>query len=1235
MAKKMKKLFSLILAMSMVMSLLSVVASAEGHSRYDCDCETRHVHGEACYEEQNVCGYAEGEQECELALHAHSADCYKLSCEINAEDDQPDCGVEAHECNANCAEDCNLAHTHGENCFHTHSEIGGACYALNCGYPVEEHPEHVAACYHTHDDDCKADVLICTESVFHVHGKACYAKINGKAWMTRGTFRTYCVEPICEYADMKIHGHEYSCLTEEEKAEMLVSYPESTYALADLYELGNDYSDPYIFAEMQTYLPSGYYYHNPQMNDDSHPQLWMMANLQGMSAGDTWSHNLKSDSSSIDRFVMGESNFAVAYCCDRDTTVVRYTAYRQINLEDANYYDDITAQKIRSVMMNSYPCISVEEMQEDLAAAGFADAAEVDEGAMIAAAQIAVWKYANTDTFNGLHYWYTTASGKYPVLTAHWEKSGADSFQPDTNERMLRVVDYLIKQAEENPIPAPESQIVVSQVEVANLIMTPDENGTYTVDLQVMLNGEFDNSHEDTNIVITASAGAATASVTADGSSVYDLKLTGYTEGDDIAVTMSGSQYLPAGVYFYEPYAAEGQDVRKVSQNMVGLNAGTIPVGDSVTLDAEKLATVALGLKKVNEDGKTLTGAEFTLSHVDAEGVKTALDTYAVDANGELTVDGLMAGKSYELTETKAPEGYALLDGAIKFTVAADGSRVDFDLPDGVTTVGSTNKLEVVNRLESESSDEIEKSKTASPLDANGVSDVKLSVGGSQDRQGSDIVFVVDKSSSDALSKGEATEMLKALVEAQKDSDASIKIGFVIFNYTSKVVLPLTELTEENMESMLQSLETASGGTNIDAGLIAAKEMLDADTAVEASRKHMILVSDGLAWAFNDDNNVPSTIVWKQSEDNFMSGTEGWLSTRKSNGDYVVPNGWTWSQYWAQVKAWVEADGDTYVQPIGDYKHQSYSADKCLTTAEAQDHAMCMDRALYDAWESYTALQNAGYRCYAVNTSKDPNSIGDNLMKMLNGGESLSFDDMQDHVIYAVGKGSKVVDYIGYYDDPYKTETADESYDFDFVDEAESVILTVGSTTYTTAKVDNVSEGVTSTYSFTAPGATEATFTVEYYKDNGTTGEHFVWIFGEDVSNFAPATLSYKVKLVSKSAIPGDHEADTNQEAILYPKDSDGEDGEPEYFEKPTVEYEVPEPTVKPPYNPPAGGGEEELPDEDVPTTDAPVEEEIFEEDPPLADAPATGDMTVLWAAMSVVSAAGLFVVGKKSKDEE
>ncbi|MBR4869209.1 MAG: Cna B-type domain-containing protein [Oscillospiraceae bacterium] len=80
----------------------------------------------------------------------------------------------------------------------------------------------------------------------------------------------------------------------------------------------------------------------------------------------------------------------------------------------------------------------------------------------------------------------------------------------------------------------------------------------------------------------------------------------------------------------------------------------------------------------------------------------------------------------------------------------------------------------------------------------------------------------------------------------------------------------------------------------------------------------------------------------------------------------------------------------------------------------------------------------------------------------------------------------------------------------------------------------------------------------------------------------------------------------------------------------PVVEEEFDDPDV-----PLVDAPEEEFGEEDVPLAGAPEEEEMFEEDVPLADVPATGDMTAIWAAASVVSAAGVLFLGKKNKDEE
>ena len=462
---------------------------------------------------------------------------------------------------------------------------------------------------------------------------------------------------------------------------------------------------------------------------------------------------------------------------------------------------------------------------------------------------------------------------------------------------------------------------------------------------------------------------------------------------------------------------------------------------------------------------------------------------------------------------------------------------------------------------------EYDKSKTATDLYNNRYSDVTLSIPGEVETLATDIVFVIDKSSSDKLSSDFANGLFEQLIEVQKVSGASIKVGVVIYNFDGHVALPLTELTEDNYKTLLDSLPKFSGGTNADAGLILAKDMLDADEAVDASRKHVILIGDGLNWAF-DVNGAPHTVLLKKDANAtntlYGAGTTTWLEGRNISSSYSIPKEFaSWEAYWAAVVDWVENDGDRYVFDITNYNganteipnpdyNSIVAVESAVPCTEVLQHALNMDRALYDTWESYTALQNAGYSCNAYYTGSSTSNIGYNLMKMLAGTSTMDFEDIKYDILYSVSKGSTVVDYIGYSADP------EEGYDFDFVNEAGKIALTVGDKVYVTAKVENTNVGVTSTYSFTAPGAEEATFLLEYYKGNGTTEEHFVWIINENVSKFAPVSLQYTLDLVERSEIPGWHEnVDTNQKATLYPKNSDGENGTPEEFEKPKVKYEI------------------------------------------------------------------------------
>ena len=82
------------------------------------------------------------------------------------------------------------------------------------------------------------------------------------------------------------------------------------------------------------------------------------------------------------------------------------------------------------------------------------------------------------------------------------------------------------------------------------------------------------------------------------------------------------------------------------------------PDGTASLSVEDTLAPYTLKVTKVNEKGKTLEGAEFTI-YTDKD-CRTELAKIVTDSNGVATTEPLTVEKNYYLKETKAPQGYRI-----------------------------------------------------------------------------------------------------------------------------------------------------------------------------------------------------------------------------------------------------------------------------------------------------------------------------------------------------------------------------------------------------------------------------------------------------------------------------------------------------------------------------------------------------------------------------------------------
>lgn len=279
------------------------------------------------------------------------------------------------------------------------------------------------------------------------------------------------------------------------------------------------------------------------------------------------------------------SNYELVYCTDMETTVIDGVHYKRTNLEDAEYYSDENARYIRSILTNSYPFISIDEMKNKLIAGGMDKniVDKLDRSDIIAAVQYSIWFYSNNATNEDIQYGKTKTVSNDKIFHGHsneiwyWYDTNNGSYVDEANTKVTALVDYLTKLDSIEPDP---EQIVIDSIIVEEAQAIEDLGETYNVSLKVKLNGVA-NSKSD--LKLTAETSVDKVEMQLDDSNDYTLNIKA-KNGEKINIKVDGIQYLPYGVYLYDP---EGG--RDTSQSLVGISNGfnKILVEDSTEFNEE------------------------------------------------------------------------------------------------------------------------------------------------------------------------------------------------------------------------------------------------------------------------------------------------------------------------------------------------------------------------------------------------------------------------------------------------------------------------------------------------------------------------------------------------------------------------------------------------------------------------------------------------------------------------
>ena len=454
--------------------------------------------------------------------------------------------------------------------------------------------------------------------------------------------------------------------------------------------------------------------------------------------------------------------------------------------------------------------------------------------------------------------------------------------------------------------------------------------------------------------------------------------------------------------------------------------------------------------------------------------------------------------------------------------------------------------------------------KTATELDENLETKVTLSFPGKREAEPSDVVFVLDKSGASAQMDifNQAKEFLSQISQKAKNDGLDIKVGVVLFNKRGNVQQQLTDVVT-GYDDILNAMNSeVQSGTNMHAGLLAAKSILDADTAVKAENKHVILISDGATYLYckNGDYTTPYTRSFGSVNGvNSMGGI--WESQRR---EYNTDNAW---KKFSDGSNFIFSQAMTSPQKLAEYlayyKDQYQNSDKNWAqydyeyTVEAANNgttnpipldvnAPCnCDIAYISADDTFQAMANAGYDMN-VYFKNEADFDGSNFLKYLaritnNGELDKDFAEIRAKLVDKIAAGSTVVDVIGA--------------DFDFVNEPAKISLTANGEKLAPEKIDDA------TYGFGKLADGSYRFTLGYVDGDQ---EMLVLMLNEAASPSRPLVLEYSEHLVNVPTEPGTHTLKVNESAFLNPIDGYGVSGESYEFPVPTVTYTVPEPEQKP-----------------------------------------------------------------------
>lgn len=326
---------------------------------------------------------------------------------------------------------------------------------------------------------------------------------------------------------------------------------------------------------------------------------------------------------------------------------------------------------------------------------------------------------------------------------------------------------------------------------------------------------------------------------------------------------------------------------------------------------------------------------------------------------------------------------------------------------------------------------------------------LEVSAGSSdaQKRTGSNVVFVLDKSTSVDVRES-AGKMLDELL-TRVTAGNTVNVAVVSFESSASTILNWTELSADNIESIKNAINTKKdeSGTNIQLGLQAGVNLL---SEVQSGEKYLVLVTDGITYQWGNGMTIYSESA-SNGEESINAGND--MLEKHHPNDYAAfvgefANISTWyAKYGAVIQADITQYEHEYVggQVKADvtgnmfdstYVNSGFNEGDYIPGEELANHYSANEAAVYMAVTEWKDIISSGINAYAYADVTSPNAgnaatypwasnfvsslstIGGTSDKVSDSNVDGIFDDIEDEILnytdYTIASGT-VTDYISRY----------------------------------------------------------------------------------------------------------------------------------------------------------------------------------------------------------------------------